>query len=61
MKCGLIRYLSNDVSELMDVGDTRAKLFAKLGIRKFKDLLFLIWLTDFYNSLIFFFEKLNLF
>ena len=40
MKCGLIRYLSNDVSELMDVGDTRAKLFAKLGIRKFKDLLF---------------------
>ncbi len=40
MKCSLIRYLSKDVSELMDVGDTRAKLFAKLGIRKFKDLLF---------------------
>ncbi|WP_236869803.1 ATP-dependent DNA helicase RecG [Candidatus Bandiella numerosa] len=40
MKCGLIRYLSKDISELMDVGDARVKLFAKLGIRKFKDLLF---------------------
>ena len=35
-----IRYLSQDISKLMDVGDGRTKLFAKLGVRKFKDLLF---------------------
>ncbi|MFK7760785.1 MAG: ATP-dependent DNA helicase RecG [Candidatus Midichloriaceae bacterium] len=40
MESGFIRYLSQDISKLMDVGDGRAKLFAKLGVRKFKDLLF---------------------
>jgi ATP-dependent DNA helicase RecG len=40
MKSGFIRYLSQDISKLMDVGDGRAKLFTKLGVRKFKDLLF---------------------
>uniref|UniRef100_UPI00389906C6 ATP-dependent DNA helicase RecG n=1 Tax=Candidatus Bandiella euplotis TaxID=1664265 RepID=UPI00389906C6 len=35
-----ITYLNRNLNELMKVGDGRVKLFAKIGIRTFKDLLF---------------------
>ncbi|MFQ3307315.1 MAG: ATP-dependent DNA helicase RecG [Candidatus Midichloriaceae bacterium] len=36
----LINYLNKDVSTLLGIGDKRLSLFKKMGIRRFKDLLF---------------------
>ena len=40
MDNAFITHLSTNISELMNVGDTRLKLFTKIGVRNFKDLLF---------------------
>lgn len=35
-----INFLKKEISDILNVGDTRAKLFTKLGIKNYKDLLF---------------------
>ena len=40
MDTAFVTYLNRSISELISVGDGRVKLFTKLGIKTFKDLLF---------------------